>query len=168
MEEGRREADRRSLVVAVGLTLGASACEQADQLGGQIQDRVAQGVDAAQEALSQAGDAISGATRSTYEQVRSGVEELQAGLADAADQTGDQARQTYQDLLAEAEDLRKQADTATGQAEGRGPRRLGVDPGGPEGPRVADPGSGGRPLGPVGHPPDRPFPTRAVDLAPSG
>ena len=109
-----------SLVVAVGLTLGASACEQADQLGGQIQDRVAQGVDAAQEALSQAGDAISGATRSTYEQVRSGVEELQAGLADAADQTGDQARQTYQDLLAKAEDLRKQADAATGA--GRRPR----------------------------------------------
>jgi gas vesicle protein len=117
---GREEDVRRigaSVVVAVGLALGASACEQADQLGGQIQDRVAQGVDAAQEALSQAGDAISGATRSTYEQVRSGVEELQTGLADAADQTGDQARQTYQDLLAEAEDLRKQADTATGQAK---------------------------------------------------
>ena len=27
-----------SLVLAVGLTLGLSACEQADQLGGQIQD----------------------------------------------------------------------------------------------------------------------------------
>jgi hypothetical protein len=62
-----------SLVFAVGLTFGASACEQADQLGGQIQDRVAQGLDAAEEALSQAGDAISGATRSSYEQVRSGV-----------------------------------------------------------------------------------------------
>jgi len=106
-----------SLVAAVGLTLGASACEQADQLGGQIQDKVAQGVDAAQEALSQAGDAISGATRSTYEQVRSGVEELQADLADAADQTGDQARETYQDLLVKAEALRQQADAASGEAK---------------------------------------------------
>ena len=136
------------LVVAVGLTLGLSACEQADKLGGQIQDRVAEGVDAAQEALSQAGDAISGSTRSSYEQVRSGVEQLQAGLADAADQTGDQARETYQDLLAKAEALRQAGRRGDRRGEGRGPRRLGVDPGGPAGPRVADPGSGGRPLGP--------------------
>jgi len=106
-----------SLVAAAGLTLGARACEQADQLGGQIQDKVAQGVDAAQEALSQAGDAISGATRSTYEQVRSGVEALQADLADAADQTGDQARETYRDLLVEGEALRQQADAASGEAK---------------------------------------------------
>ena len=82
------------MLLAVGLMLGASACEEADQIGGQIEDTVAQGFDPAQEALSDAGDAISGATRSTYEQVRSGVEELQADLADAADQTGDQARGT--------------------------------------------------------------------------
>jgi hypothetical protein len=106
-----------SLLVAAGLTLGATACHQADEIGGQIQDTVTQGVDAAQEALTDAGDAISGATRSTYEQVLSGVHELQADLADAADQTGDQARETYQDLLVKAEALRKQADTATGEAK---------------------------------------------------
>jgi hypothetical protein len=105
------------LVIAVGLTLGTSACEQADQIGGQIQDEVAQGVDAAQQALADAGDAISGATRSAYEQVRSGIEELQADLADAADQTGDQARETYQDLLVKAEALRQEADAASGEAK---------------------------------------------------
>jgi hypothetical protein len=82
------------VLVAVGLMLGASGCEEADQIGGQVQDSVEQGVDAASEELSDAGDAISGATRSTFEQVRSGVEDLQADLADAADQTGDQARET--------------------------------------------------------------------------
>jgi hypothetical protein len=82
------------VLLAVGLMLGASACEEADQIAGQVQASVEQGVDAASEALSEAGDAISGATRSTFEQVRSGVEELQADLADAADQTGDQARET--------------------------------------------------------------------------
>jgi hypothetical protein len=86
-----RSMDRKrigaSMVVAVGLVPGAGACEQTDQISRQIQEKVAQGVDAAQEALSDAGDAISGATRSTYEQVRSGVEELQADLADAVDQT---------------------------------------------------------------------------------
>jgi chromosome segregation ATPase len=106
-----------SMVVVVGLMLTAGACDRADEIGGQVQDTVRQGVDAAQEALNDAGDAISGATRATYEQVRSGVEELQADLSDAADQTGAQARQTYQDLLAKAEDLRQQADEATGEAK---------------------------------------------------
>jgi len=106
-----------SLLVAAGLALGATACQQADQIGGQIEDTIAQGVDATQEAVADAGDAISGATRSTYERVRSGVDELQADLADAADQTGDQARETYQDLLVKAEELRHQANEATGEAK---------------------------------------------------
>jgi uncharacterized phage infection (PIP) family protein YhgE len=106
-----------SVLVAVGLLLGASACEEADQIGAQIEDTVDEGLAAAREALDGAGDAIGGATRSTYEQVRSGVEELQADLAGAADQTGEQARQAYEDLLAQAEDLRQQADDATGEAE---------------------------------------------------
>jgi chromosome segregation ATPase len=106
-----------SMVVVVGLMLTTGACDRADEIGGQVQDTVGQGVDAAREALNDAGDAISGATRATYEQVRSGVEELQADLTDAADQTGAQARQTYQDLLAKAEDLRQQADEATGEAK---------------------------------------------------
>ena len=41
-----------SLVVAAGLTLGASACEQADKLGGQIQDRVTQGVDLSKDTIA--------------------------------------------------------------------------------------------------------------------
>jgi chromosome segregation ATPase len=106
-----------SMVVVVGLMLATGACDRADEIGGQVQDTVRQGVDGAREALNDAGDAISGATRATYEQVRSGVEELQADLTDAADQTGAQARQTYQDLLAKAEDLRQQADEATGEAK---------------------------------------------------
>ena len=105
-----------SLLVAAGPALGATACQQADQIGGQIEDTIAQGVDATQEAVADAGDAISGATRSTYERVRSGVDELQADLADPADQTGDQA-ETYQDLLVKAEELRHQANEATGEAK---------------------------------------------------
>ena len=106
-----------SVLLVVGLMLATGACDQADEIGDQVQGTVRQGVDAAREALNDAGDAISGATRATYEQVRSGVEELQADLSDAADQTGEQARQTYQDLLAKAEDLRQQADEATGDAK---------------------------------------------------
>jgi len=105
------------VLLALGLMLATSACDQADEIGGQVRDTVRQGVDAARKALNDADDAISGATRATYEQVRSGVEELQADLTDAADQTGAQARQTYRDLLAKAEDLRRQADKATGEAK---------------------------------------------------
>ena len=106
-----------SVLLAVGLMLATGACDRADEIGGQVQDTVRQGVDAAREALNDAGDAITGATRATYEQVSSGVEELQADLTDAADQTGAQARQTYQDLLVKAEDLRRQADEASGEAK---------------------------------------------------
>ena len=69
------------VLLAVGLMLGASACEEADQIAGQVQASVEQGVDAASEALSDAGDAISGATRSTFEQVRSGVDVERVQLA---------------------------------------------------------------------------------------
>jgi hypothetical protein len=106
-----------SVLLVVGLMLTTGACDRADEIGGQVQDTVRQGVDAAREALNDAGDAISGATRATYEQVSSGVEELQADLTKAADQTGAQARQTYQDLLVRAEDLRRQADEASGEAK---------------------------------------------------
>ena len=106
-----------SVLLAVGLMLATGACDRADEIGGQVQDTVRQGVDAAREALNDAGDAITGATRATYEQVSSGVEELQADLTDAADQTGAQARQTYQDLLVKAEDLRRLADEASGEAK---------------------------------------------------
>jgi hypothetical protein len=106
-----------SVLLVVGLMLATGACDRADEIGGQVQDTVRQGVDAAREALNDAGDAISGATRATYEQVSSGVEELQADLTAAADQTGAQARQTYQDLLVKAEDLRRQADEASGEAK---------------------------------------------------
>jgi len=46
---GRKVSVRRTggCVVVLGLILGASACEEADQIGGQIEDTVAQGVDAA-------------------------------------------------------------------------------------------------------------------------
>ena len=137
---------RVPVLVAVGLMLGASGCEEADQIGGQVQDSVEQGVDAASDALSDAGDAISGATLD----LRAGafrVEDLQADLADAADQTGDQARDVPR---------------PPGQGGGLGdrpmrrrvrprprPGRVGVRPGRPEGARDADPGGGGRPLGSV-------------------
>jgi chromosome segregation ATPase len=117
---GRNPVVRRigaSVLLAVGLMLATGACDRADEIGGEVQDAVRQGVDATREALNDAGDAISGATRATYEQVRSGLDELQADLSDAADQTGEQARRAYQDLLAKAEDLRQQADEATGRAK---------------------------------------------------
>ena len=98
----------RTILAAVLVVVALGACDRTRDAQAQIQ----QGVDEAKQAVQDAADAISGASRSTYEQVANGVQELQADLSAASNQAGDQAQQTYQDLLRRAEALRAQADAA--------------------------------------------------------
>jgi hypothetical protein len=105
--------------LAVALVLSLGACGGLEDLGSQIRGTLRQGVDAVSDALAEADRAISGATRSAFENVRSGVERLREGIADAADLAGDEARQAYERLMQRAAKLRRRADDAANVASAK-------------------------------------------------
>jgi chromosome segregation ATPase len=106
-------------VLAVVLVLSLGACGGLGDLGGQIRGTLRQGVDAVSDALAEADRAISGASRSAFENVQTGVERLRERIADAADLAGDEARQAYERLMERAAKLRRRADDAAKEASAK-------------------------------------------------